>query len=88
MSYQYPFIEKNCPKLTQKIFQTLLLGVLTQNIPDGTGMFSLLMFYQILNKRSKQHSLLHFLTRKLDQTGFPHSSMAILFIGHVMWERT
>ena len=77
MSYQYPFIEKNCPKLTQKIFQTLLLGVLTQNIPDGTGMFSLLMFYQILNKRSKQHSLLHFLAVKLDQTGFSHPSMAI-----------
>ena len=46
--------------------------VLTQSIPDGTGMFSLLMFYQILIKRSKQHSLLHLLTGKLDQAGFPH----------------
>ena len=27
----------------------------------------------MLNKRSKQHSLLHFLIEKLDQTGFPHS---------------
>ena len=33
-------------------------------------MFSLPIFYQMLNKRSKQHSLLHFLTGKLDQTGF------------------
>ena len=49
-----------------------LPGVLTQSIPDGTGMFSLLMFYQILNKRSKQHSLLHLLTGQLDQAGFPH----------------
>ena len=40
----------------------------------------------MLNKRSKQHSLLHFLTGKLDQTGFPHPSMAICFTGHVMWE--
>ena len=90
MSYEYPFIEKKLPKTHQKIYFRRFYqeSVLTQSIPDGTGMFSLLMFYQILNKRSKQHSLLHFLTRKLDQTGFPHSSMAILFIGHVMWERT
>ena len=54
-----------------------LLGFLTQSVPDGTGMFSLLIFYQMLNKRSKQHTLLHFLTGKLDQTGFPHRSMAI-----------
>ena len=27
----------------------------------------------MLNKRSKQHSLLHFLIRTLNQTGFPHS---------------
>ena len=27
---------------------------------------------KMLNKRSKQHSLLHFLIGKLDQTGFPH----------------
>ena len=49
-----------------------LPGVLTQSVPDGTGMFSLLMFYQMLNKRSEQHSLLHFQTGKLDETGFPH----------------
>ena len=65
-----------------------LPGVLTQSVTDGTGTFSLLMFCQILNKRSKQHSLLHFLTGKLDQTGFPHPSMAISFVGHVMWEST
>ena len=54
-----------------------LPGVLTQSVPDGTGMFSLLMFYQMLNKRSEQHSLLYFLTGKLDETGFPHPSVAI-----------
>ena len=62
-----------------------LPGVLTQSIPNGTGMFSLLIFYQMLNKRSKQHSLLHFLIGT-DPTGFPHPFMAIWFIGHVMWE--
>ena len=70
MSYKYLFIEKNCPKLTK-------IGVLTQSILDETDMCSLLIFYQMLNKSSKQHSLLHFLTGKFDQTGFPHHSMAI-----------
>ena len=65
-----------------------LPGVLTLSVSDGTGMSGLLMFYQILNKQSKQYSLLHFLTGKLDQTGFPHPSMAISFVGHVMWEST
>ena len=41
------------------------------------GMFSFLMFYQMLNKRSEQHSLLYFLTGKIDETVFPHPSMAI-----------
>ena len=49
-----------------------LPGLLTQSILYGTGIFSLLIFYQMLNKRSKQHSLLHFLIGKLDQTGLPH----------------
>ena len=40
----------------------------------------------MLNKRSEQHSLLYFLTGKLDETGFPHPSVAIWFIGYVMWE--
>ena len=75
MSYEYPFIEKNYPKLTKKIFSDVFTR--SQSVPDQTGMFTLLMFYQILNKRSKQHSLLHFLTGKLDQTGFPHPSLAI-----------
>ena len=51
--------------------------VLTQSVPDGAGVFSLLMFYQMLNKKSEQHSLLHFPTRKLNETGLPHPSMAI-----------
>ena len=51
-------------------------------------MFSLLIFYQMLNKRSKQHSLLHFLIGKFDQTHFPHPSTVIWFIGHVMWKST
>ena len=70
MSYEYPFTEKKLPKAHQK-------GLLTQSLPDGTGMFSLLIFYQMLNKRSKQHSLLHFLIGKLDEAGFPHPSMEI-----------
>ena len=45
--------------------------VLTQSVPDGTGVFSLL-FYQMLSKRSERHSLLHFLTGKLNETGFTH----------------
>ena len=40
----------------------------------------------MLNKRSEQHSLLYFLTGKIDETVFPHPSMAIWFIGYVMWE--
>ena len=78
MSYRYPFIKKklrkNCPK---RFLQMFLPGVLTQSIPDGTGLFNLLIFYQMLNKKSKQHSLLHFLIGKLDQTGFPNPSKAI-----------
>ena len=76
MSYKYVLLEnsQNSPK---KFFQMFLPGVLTQSLPDGTDMFSLLMFYQMLNNRSEQHSLLHFLTGKLDETGFPHPSMAI-----------
>ena len=75
MSYEYPLIEKNYPKLTKKFFSDVFTR--SQSVPDETGMFSLLMFYQILNKRSKQHSLLYFLTEKLDQTSFPHPSIAI-----------
>ena len=77
MSYKYPFIEKTAQNSPKKKIQMFLPGVSTQSIPDGTGMFSLLMFYQIQNKRSEQHSLLHFLTGKLNETGFPHPSMAI-----------
>ena len=65
------FYRKNCPNSPNFFFQTFLSGVLTQSVPDETGIFNLLMFYQMLNKRSKQHSLLHFLTGKLNQTGFP-----------------
>ena len=36
----------------------------------------------------KGKKILHFLTGKLDQTGFPHPSMVIWFTGHVMWEST
>ena len=54
-----------------------LPGVLTLSVSDGTGISGLLMFYQILNKKSKQYSLLHFLTGKLDQTGLPHPPMAV-----------
>ena len=78
MSYEYTIIEKKLPKTHPNFFfQMFLPGVLTQSVPDGTGMFSLLMFYQMLNKRSEQHSLLYFLTGKLDETGFPHPSVAI-----------
>ena len=54
-----------------------LPGVLTLSVSDGTGISGLLMFNQILNKKSKQYSLLHFLTGKLDQTGLPHPPMAV-----------
>ena len=70
ISYEYPFIEKNCPKLTKKNFFRHFYQESWHSVLDGTGMFSLPIFYQMLNKRSKQHSLLHFLTGKLDQTGF------------------
>ena len=76
MSYEYHFIEKTAQHSPKKIFRRFLPGVLTQSVPDGTGMFSRLSFYQMLNKRTKQLSLLHFLIGKLDQTGFPHPSTA------------
>ena len=89
MSCEYPFIEKkNWPKLTKKnLFRHFYQESWLKSVLEGTGMFSLLIFYQKLNKRSKQHSVLHFLTGKLDQTGFPHRSVAIWFICH-MWEST
>ena len=76
MSYKYHFIEKTVQHSPKKAFRRFLRGVLTQSIPDGTGTFSRLSFYQMLNTRSKQFSLLHFLIGKLDQTSFPHPSVA------------
>ena len=60
MSCEYHFIEKTAQHSQKNIFKRFLPGV----------------FYQMLNKRSKQLSLLHLLIGKLDQTGFPHPSMA------------
>ena len=86
MSYEYHFIEKTAWHSLKKIFLVVFYQKSWHSIPDGTGMCSHLGFYQMLNKRSKQLSLLHFLIGKLDQTSFPHPSTPTWFIGHVMWK--
>ena len=77
MSYRYPFIEK---KTAQNLPKKVSSDVFTRSLDSehsGWDRFNFLIFYQMLNKKSKQHSLLHFLIGKLDQIGFPNPSKAI-----------